>query len=114
MFSDYLLRAKLDDYRVVFYRMSIADFDYADRYYIERIEQEKSLWVESLDGIQELARRQMPLFLVIRADDYMTQPFFQEDQYNFWINRVYYTKRYPSRVVLVYNHKPDSPWFLPH
>lgn len=114
LFSDYLLRSKLPDYRVVFYRMSIADFDYADRYYIERIEQEKSLWVESLDGIQELSRRQMPLFLMIRADDYMTQPFFQEDQYNFWVNRVYYTKRYPSRVVLVYNHKPDSPWFLPH
>ena len=86
-------------------------FDYADRYYLDRIA-EHTVWLREVEAIQEAVREQTPVFVVMRRQDYDTHPFFQQHEYHYWLKPVYANELYPERLILVYNHQPDSSWFI--
>ncbi|MBD3306956.1 hypothetical protein GF339_11070 [candidate division KSB3 bacterium] len=113
LFTEYLQRLQEIPYHVVVYDLSLQEFDHADRYYLNRIGDERVLWTQDLDEVARLVRQGDPVFVIVTMRDYETIPFFQDHLSRYWLAPVYADRLYPKKLILVYNHMAESRWFLP-
>jgi len=111
LFTDYLADLKDQDYRVVFYNLQTWELPYESRYYLNRVK-DRLIWTRDINTIEQLYRRQRPLFVILRITDYETQPLFREHFYSRPLTPAYARGLYPKKQVLVYNQTPDSKWFV--
>jgi len=111
VFTDYLSRLEDQDYRVVLYNLRTGELPYEDQYYLDRV---KNRVIRAYDPgiIEQLYHQKIPLFVILKASDYSTQALFQEHLYSYPLAPVYVNYLYPKKLILVYNHAPESKWFI--
>ena len=111
IFTDYLRERQDEEYRVIAYNLAIRDLDNADLYYLDRVADRVSR-TDDIVSIQQQASQQTPLFILLKQEDYDTQPFFRKHLYHYWLAPVYANKLYPQKLILVYNDTPSNEWFI--
>ncbi len=112
IFTDYLHNLSDTDYQMVFYDIAIHELDYADSYYLDRIPEECIIHTNDIRAIEQFVQQPRPAFLLLKRSDYDTHPVFQEHLSHFWLAPVYANELYPQKLILVYNHIPESQWFI--
>ncbi|MDY0096434.1 MAG: hypothetical protein RBT80_27370, partial [Candidatus Vecturithrix sp.] len=67
---------------------------------------------DDIQVIEQLSRQPITLFVLLKRSDYNTHSLFREHQYHYWLTPVYANQLYPQKLILVYHHVPDNPWFI--
>jgi hypothetical protein len=67
---------------------------------------------DDIRSLSKLSRQPIPLFVLLKRSDYNTHSLFRELQYHYWLTPVYANQLYPQKLILVYHHVPDNPWFI--
>lgn len=112
IFTDYLRDMSDDQYHLVLYDLQGRELDYADEYYMDRISADHITHTDDIQVIEQLSRQPIPLFVLLKRSDYNTHSLFREHQYHYWLTPVYANQLYPQKLILVYHHVPDNPWFI--
>lgn len=110
--TDYLRDQEDAQYRLVVYDLQVRELDYADAYYLDRVPADHIIHTDDIRVIEQLSRQHIPLFVLLKRAAYDTHSLFREHRYHYPLAPVYANVRYPQKLVLVYNHVPDNPWFI--
>ncbi len=111
LFTDYVQSLKEEQYQIVLYNLPLHEIDNADLYYLDRVEKHLH-YTDDVEFLQHAASQKNPLFIILNRKEYDTHAFFQDHLFHYWLAPVYATQLYPQKVILVYNHIPDNPWFI--
>jgi hypothetical protein len=111
IFTDYLHEIQDKEYQVIAYNLAIRDLDNADLYYLDRVADRVSR-TDDIASIQQQVSQQRPSFILLKQEDYDTQPFFRKHLCHYWLAPVYANKLYPQKVILVYNDTCSNQWFI--